>query len=136
MATFVLTNADVTINSVDLSDHGVDVAISYEAEGKEDTGFQDGTRTFIGGFKNWSMEFQFNQDFASSNVDATLFAAVGTTVPIIVRADAGSVTATNPNYTGTGLITAYNPFPGGDFGEVAKATVSVLAAGVLSRATS
>jgi len=135
MATLVLTNADVTINSVDLSDHGIDVAISYESEGKEDTAFQDTTRTFIGGFLNWSMEFQFNQDFAASTVDVTMFGIVGTAVPIIVRPTATTVSATNPNYTGTGLITAYNPFPGGDFGEVAKATVSVLAAGVLSRAT-
>lgn len=135
MATFVLTDADVTINSVDLSDHGVDVAISYESEGKEDTAFQDSTRTFVGGFKNWSMEFQFNQDFGASSVDVTMFPLVGTAVAIAVRADATGIGATNPEYQGTGLITAYNPFPGGDFGEVAKATVSVLAAGTLVRAT-
>ena len=135
MATFVLTNPSISVNSVDLSSRGVNVAVAYEAESVDQTGFGANTRTMAGGLKNWTMEFEFLQDFAASNVDATCFPLVGATTTLIVRATATTVSATNPNYTGTGLITSYTPF-GGALGDGARATLSVVSAGDLSRATS
>ena len=134
MATFVMTDASVTIGGVDLSDHGVDVSVSYEAEAQDDTAFGDSTRQFTGGLKNWTMEFTFKQDFAAAKVDATLFPLVGTSGPVAVKPTSGAVSATNPNYNGTGLFTSYAPF-GNGVGDSATASLSVVAAGDLSRST-
>jgi len=128
MATFVLTDSSVTINSVDLSDHGNQVSITYEAETQDDTVFGDTTRSSIGGLKNWSASVTFLQDFAASEVDATLFPAVGTTVPIIFKPTSGSVSATNPSYTATALVTSYAPM-GSSVGDLASASVSLVPGG-------
>lgn len=135
MATFVLTDAVITIGGTDLSDHGNQVSITYEAETQDDTVFGDDTRSNAGGLKNWSMDIEFLQDFAASEVDATLFPLVGTAVTVAVRATSDAVGATNPSYTGTGLIQSYSPF-GNSVGDQASASVSVVPAGTLSRATS
>jgi hypothetical protein len=45
------------------------------------------------------------------------------------------VGADNPNFTGNGLISSYPPI-GGSVGDLAATTVSIVAAGTLSRATS
>jgi len=135
MAKFVLTNAFFSIGGTDLSDHLESATLNYEAESQDTTAMSDLTRIMAGGLKSWSMDLNFRQDFAASNVDATLFPLVGTTATVILRADAGSVSATNPNYTGTGLVASYNPFTNA-VGETANTPVSIVSAGTLSRATS
>lgn len=134
MATFVMTDAFVSINAVDLSDHVRSVTLSYSAELQDDTVMGDTTRSRTGGLKDWSLEVEFLQDYAASKVDATLFTLVGSTSTIIVRPDnSDGVSATNPNFTGTAILESYNPGTG-SLGEMATATASFQAAGALSRA--
>jgi hypothetical protein len=135
MTTLVLTDASVVINSVDLSDHVRSVTINYSADMVEDTNMGDDTHTMLGGLKNWSMDIEFAQDYAAGEVDATLFALVGTSFTIDVKPTSGAVSATNPKYTGTGILESYNPVSG-SIGDLATASVTVQAAGTLSRATS
>jgi len=135
MATLVLIDASVVINSVDLSDHVRSVTINYSADMVEDTNMGDDTHTMLGGLKNWSMDIEFAQDYAAGEVDATLFALVGTSFTIDVKPTSGAVAATNPKYTGTGILESYNPVSG-SVGDLATASVAVQAAGTLSRATS
>lgn len=136
MAKFVMTDAFVSINGVDLSDHVETVELDYRAELQDDTAMGDDTRSRLGGLKDWSLAVTFHQDYAASEVDATLFSLVGSTSTIIVRPDnSDGVGSTNPNFTGTAILEAYNPM-GGAVGELAKATATFQAAGTLSRATS
>jgi len=128
VATFVLTDASITINAVDLSDHSNQVSVSYEAESQDDTVFGDDTRSAIGGLKNWSMSITFLQDYASSQVDDTLFDIVGTTVALIVKPTSDAISTTNPAYTATGLIQSYSPM-GQSVGDMASATVSIVPGG-------
>lgn len=138
MGTFVLTDAVITIDGTDLSDHGNQVTINYEAETQDDTAFGDDTRSNAGGLKNWSMDIQFLQDFDASQVDATLFPLVGTTFTVSVKADSATTSATNPEYTGSGLLTSYTPI-GGSVGDQASSPISIVPGGsspTLTRATS
>lgn len=135
MATFVLTDAYISIGGVDLSDHGQGITLTYECEVQDDTAFGDTTRSGAGGLKNWGMEGTLLQDFATGKTDLTLFTLVGSTTTCTIRALATAVSATNPNFTGLGLITSYPPI-GGSVGDMAATTVSIVAAGTLSRATS
>lgn len=135
MAEFVYTNAFLSIGGVDLSDHVRQASLSYNAEMQDKTAMGDLTRTRLGGLKDWSLEINFNQDFAASNVDATLFPLVGTSVAIILRPDAAAVSATNPNFTGSAILESYAPL-GGNVGDMAETPVTLQADGTLTRATS
>ena len=135
MAKFVLTDASLVINSVDLSDHVTSVTLNYEAELGDDTTMGDDTRTNLGGLKNWSIDVEFTQNYASGKVDATLWGIVGTSVAIVLKPTSGAVSATNPSYSGNGVIGSYSPI-GNSVGDVAMAPVTIAPAGTLTRATS
>ena len=136
MAELVFTDAFVSIDGNDLSDHVKSVSIEYSADMQEITAMGDDTHTMLGGLKNWSMSVEFNQDYAAASVDAVLFPLVGTSFTVIVRPVASTaVGATNPNYTGTGLLESYNPIAA-SVGEVGAASVSIQPGSTLNRATS
>lgn len=136
MATIVLTDAFVSWDGVDLSDHVRSVTLEYTAELQDDTAMGDTTRSRTGGLKDWNASIEFYQDEAASEVAQTFFADVGTTATLIVRPDnSDGVSATNPNYTGTGIVEGL-PLVSGTVGEMHMTTVTIQAAGALSRATS
>ena len=125
MATFVLTDATATINSVVLDDRVRAVSIDYSAEPQDDTTMGAGTRTQIPGLLDWTIEIEFVQDFrvaGASAVDATLFALVGAAAfPIAVAAVSGGASATNPVFTTNGMLESYPPL-GNTVGEIATTT--------------
>lgn len=134
MASFAFTDASVVINSVDLSDHVRSVTLNVEAEDLEDTAMGDTFRSRIGGLKDWSIDLEFNQDFAASEIDATIFPILGTVVTVTVKPTSSAVGATNPSYSGSVLISEYNPLDG-SVGDLATTSVSWPGAGTLTRAT-
>jgi len=140
MATLIFSDAFVSINAVDLSDHVKSVSIDYSADMQDDTAMGLDTKSNKPGLKDWSMSVEFHQDFATSNVDATLFGLVGSTFAVIVRPVKSVVVGTtNPNYTATGALESYNPI-GGSVGDLAGVSASIKPAGqanaTLVRATS
>lgn len=135
MAAFVSTDAFVSINGVDLSSSVRSVSLDYKAELQDDTAMGDTTRSKLGGLKDWSLQLELNQDFAGSSVDVTLFGLLGSTFTVIVRPIKATVVGTtNPNFTGTGILESY-PIFGGGVGDLATTSVSIQAAGTLTRAT-
>lgn len=134
MAKMVLTNASLVINSVDLSSSVKSVTLSYDADMQESTTMGAGTHTFLGGLKNWKMDVEFMQDFAASLVDATIFPIVGTAVTVALKPVNAATSATNPLYSGTGIISTYTPI-GNSVGDIAMAPVTISPAGTLTRAT-
>ncbi len=124
MATFVLTDANVTINSVDLSDRVRAVSIDFGAEMQDDTTMGAGTRTTIPGLLDWTIEIEYVQDFAANEVDITHFTLVdlGTEIPILVRPTSATISATNPEYTAQGFVESY-PILGNSVGEIATTTI-------------
>lgn len=134
MAKQVLTNAFVSIDGNDVSSFVQSVTLSYEAELQDDTTMGDDTRTNIGGLKNWSMDVQLVQDFAAASIDSILFPLVGTSFTVIVRPDAGVVSTSNPQYSGTGVLGSYSPL-GNSVGDLAVAPITISPAGTLARTT-
>lgn len=134
MATFAYTDASVTINSVDLSDHVKSVALTLDVAALDDTAMGDSWVSNIAGLKSGTVAITFNDDFAESEVDATLWAAFGTVVPIALRPTSSAKSATNPEYSGSVLINQLTV--GGDIGALAAKTVTWPTSGTVSRATS
>lgn len=134
MANFVLTDASVVVNAVDLSDQVRQVTVSVEADVQENTAMGDTYRSRLGGLKDWSLEIEFNQDFAAGEVDATLWPLIGTPTTVTVKPTSAAVSATNPTFSGSAILNSYPPLSG-SVGDVSTASVSFQGAGTLTRAT-
>lgn len=134
MATFVFTDGRVEINAVNLSSLVRKVTLTPSADAQESTAMGATYRARLGGLKDWKVEVEFNQDYAASLVDVTLFPLLGTTFTVKIRPTTGAISTTNPEYQGTGLLTEYTPIDG-SVGDLATAKVSIMGAGTLTRAT-
>lgn len=135
MATLVLKDAYVYVNSVDLSDHARQVTLEYSADAVDKTAMGDMTHIRTGGLKDWRVTVEFYADEASSKVAQTLFSLVGSTTSIKIRPDkTAGLSATNPDYSGTAYVESFQPV-GGSVGEMNMSPVVFSAAGTLSRTT-
>jgi len=136
MARIVLTDASVTVNSVDLSQYIASVTISTTREVVDTTGFStSGARTRVAGLQDNSLTFEFHQDFDAAAVEATIFPLIGSTTTVVVKPTSEAVGATNPSYTSTALVSEWTPLAG-SVGELSTASVSWPISGAVTKATS
>ncbi len=138
MTEFVLDDAEIVINSIDLSDHVLSATLNISRDLPEDTSMGDFTTTRLAGVRDWSLDVTFKQDFDSGSVDGTLWAVYNgdAAVTVTVKPDKTVATSgTNPKYTGSAHLETY-PAVGGAHGDLAQVSVTFQAAGALSRAVS
>jgi hypothetical protein len=134
MAVFSATDYDVVINSVNLSDRLQSVELPIEVAELDTTNFDsNGWTEVIGGLKSAKLSLNFMQDFAASETEATIWPLIGTTTTVVVKPTAASVSATNPSYTMTVLITDWKPI-GAKVGDLAVVQVSWPVSGAVVRA--
>ena len=133
MAKIVLTNAVVTVNAVDLSDAVSSITLNSSFDSVETTGFSStAARTRIGGLADNSISLEFHQDYASGEVEATIFPLLGTVTTVTVKPVSGSTTATNPLYTVSCLVSEWTPLNGA-VGELATASVTWPVSGAIAK---
>lgn len=136
MAKIVLTNAVVTINSVDLSDSISSVTLNSSFDVVETTGFSStAARTRVGGLADNSISLEFHQDYASGEVEATVFPLLGTVTTVTVKPASGATAVSNPLYTVSCLVSEWTPLNGA-VGELATASVTWPVSGAITKATS
>jgi hypothetical protein len=105
MAVFLNNTVGVKVNSVDLSDHVTSVTLNRAFEELSVTAMGDSGVKQVKGLETSSVTIDFLNDTASANVLATLQAAWGTNVTVVLLQTKGTaVGATNPLYTMTCLI--------------------------------
>jgi predicted secreted protein len=93
----VFTNAVVTVNGSDLSDHIAAVTLDTSADEIETTAFGGtGWRSRVAGLKDGSIQIDWHQDFAASSVDSVLSSAFGSVGTVTVMPNGTAVSATNP----------------------------------------
>jgi len=115
MSKFLLKNVKVMVNAVDLSDHAFNVDTPSDKEQVDVSGFSTtGTREYLPGLADQTIEVQFENDFAAASVHATLqpLFANGTTFTVYVQPNNAAASATNPAYGGTGTLFSYNGLSG------------------------
>jgi hypothetical protein len=135
MARIVLTDVSVTINSVDLSDHIASVTLETNYDEVETTAFGDTARTRVAGLSDSSISLDFHQDFAASEVEATIYPLLGTTTSVVVKPTSGTVAADNPSYTMTCLVNQWSPIAG-SIGDLSSTSVTWPVSGAITKATS
>lgn len=136
MAVFVATATHLTLNSVDLTCWITNAELSLDVDPQDSTDMcSTGWKETIAGLKGGSLKVTFNQDYAASAVDASIWAAFGTVVTFTIRPVSPAVSSTNPNYAGSVLINQY-PAVSGTVGQISKVSVTWPTSGAISRATS
>jgi hypothetical protein len=134
MARLVLTNVEVTIGGVDLSNHIASVTLGSTYDVVETTAFAGvsgaagnvplAAKTRVAGLVDNSVTLEFHQDFAASSVEATIYPLLGTVVAVVVQPVASaSVAADNPSYSFNAVVSEWTPLNGA-VGELATASVT------------
>ncbi len=135
MAVFAATDFDITIGGTDFSASLAALTLDISREQLETTAFGDAARTYVAGLQEASVTLSFHQDFAASAVDATLHAALGTEVAIVLKPTSAAVGAGNPSYSFNALVTQITPFSS-NVGDLATQDVTFPVSGAVTRAVS
>ena len=104
MAVYLNNTVVVTLNSVVLTDHVTSATINRVFDELEVTAMGDTAHKFVKGLEASTITLDVLSDTAAANVNATLQAAWGTTVPITLKQTSAVVSATNPLYSTTILV--------------------------------
>ena len=128
-------SATLPIGGVDLSDKMTSARLEISYADVETTAFGAAVRTRLAGLGDATLNITFNLDFAASEVDATLNGLAGTATAFVFKPTSASVSATNPSYAGSALVTSLTPISA-DGGSLSTASVSWPVSGALTRATS
>lgn len=135
MPKFVATDYNITINGANFSSSLAAATLDITAEEQDTTAFGNTYRSRVSGLRDASLTLDFHQDFAAASVDATLFPLLGSQATVVIKPTSGTVSATNPSYTGVFLVTQYQPYAS-SVGDLATlSTTWPLAAGSVTRAT-
>ena len=136
MAVFFNQSVTVTVNSVDLTDHITSVSgFNETCADLVTTAMSETNVSRIGGIKDSSVSITFLNDFAASEVYATLASLLGTAVAVTITPTSAAVSATNPKKTASCLVTEL-PFIDGSVGELSTVSVTWPVTGSISTATS
>jgi hypothetical protein len=104
LAIYLSNTVQVTLNSIALTDHCTSATINRAFDELEVTAMGDTAHKFVKGLESSTITLDFLSDTAAANVNATLQAAWGTTVPLTLKQTSAVTSATNPLYSTTILV--------------------------------
>lgn len=128
MARIVLTNAQVVFGTTDISQYVTSVTLSTTYDVVETTAFSNTARTRVAGLADNSIALEFNQDYATGALEATIYPTLGTAVSMTVR----PVASGTPTYTFSALVSEWQPLNGA-VGELATASVTWPISGAITK---
>jgi hypothetical protein len=134
LAKFYAQDYKVTVGTAVLSSSIASVTLDMTQDEIDTTSFGSSFRTSIGGLRDGSVSLDFHQDFGAGAVDSLLYPLMGTLVDVKIAPTSGTVTATNPEYRFSALVTQYQPFAGA-VGDLATLSVTWPVSGTVTRAT-
>ena len=135
MAIFVATDFSVSINgSTALASYLTQVELKTSANDITTTAFGSTWVSRVAGLQEGSLTLQFNQDYAASTVDATLWPLLGTNATVVIKPTSTAVSSSNPAYTAICVVTDLTPVSG-NIGDLATFSVTWPTTGTVSRAT-
>ena len=124
MAIFMGNKVAVIVGTTTITDHVSTVSRTREIDQVEITAMSDTIQNMIGGVERPTLSLELYNDFAASSVNSLFEDALGTKLNIKLIPVAGTVTATNPSYTMSCLISSWTPVNGA-IDSVASVSVSI-----------
>ena len=135
MARLVLTNAFISVGGVDLSDLVASVTLNSTFDVVETTAFSStAAKTRLAGLADNSIALEFHQDYATSEVEQTIYPLLGTVAAVIVKPNGGTTSAFNPSYSANAVISEWTPL-NGSVGELTTASVTWPISGAITKTT-
>ncbi len=123
MAVFLQNDVQVTVNSVDLTDHVASITWTETSEELDTTSMGSANRTRLGGLKDGSVSIEFHQDFGSSSVYQTLYPLLGTVTTVTMTPTSAAAAATNPEHSASALVVEL-PIIDGSVSDLATVSVT------------
>jgi hypothetical protein len=134
MAIFMGNKVAVIVGTSTISSFVSTVSLNREVEAVTITAMNDTVQNMIGGIEVSSISMEIFNDFAAASVNSLFEDAIGSKLAIKLIPVTGTVTATNPSYSMSCLITQWTPIAGStDSAALASVTFPVTA---LTKATS
>lgn len=134
MAIFMGNKVAVIVGTSTISSFVSTVSLNREVEAVTITAMNDTVQNMIGGIEVSSVSMEIFNDFASASVNSLFEDAIGSKLAIKLIPVTGTVSATNPSYSMSCLITQWTPISGStDSAALASVTFPVTA---LTKATS
>ena len=134
MAIFMGNKVAVIVGTSTISSFVSTVSLNREVEAVTITAMNDTVQNMIGGIEVSSLSMEIFNDFAAASVNSLFEDAIGSKLAIKLIPVTGTVTATNPSYSMSCLITQWVPISGStDSAALASVTFPVTA---LTKATS
>ena len=124
MAVFVLTDAQFTLNTIDLSSYVTNIELVYEFAAVPTTAMGATGESNVKGLQQFSCTVEMNNDLAAAKVFDTVFAAVGsgTNTYVVKSLSTGSP---NPVLTVTGAFCPSAPLVSGTTGDLSKMQITL-----------
>ena len=134
MAIFMGNKVAVIVGTTTITTFVSSVSLSREVDAVEISAMTDTVQNFIGGLERPSVTLEVFNDFAASSVNSLFEDALGSKLAVKLIPVAGTVTATNPSYSMSVLVSQWQPINGStDAPASASITLPVTA---LTKATS
>ncbi len=124
MPVFALTDAQFTLNTIDLSSYVTNIELTYEFDAVEVTAMGATGHSNIKSLQNISCTVEMNNDLAAGKVFDTVFAAVGsgTNTYIVKSLSTGTP---NPVLTVSNAFVASAPIVSGTVGDLSKMSITL-----------
>jgi hypothetical protein len=133
MAAYVMTDAFLKIGSTTFSNtKQLELKVTFAEQ--ETTAFQASSPAYtssIAGLGSWEANAELYLD---STNESALWALLGTTSAVEVRASSAAVSATNPKWTGNATLFELSPV-NGSVGDVPMVKITLKGSGAITRAT-
>jgi len=128
MAIFMGNKVAVIVGTSTISSFVSTVSLNREVEAVTITAMNDTVQNMIGGIEVSSISMEIFNDFAAASVNSLFEDAIGSKLAIKLIPVTGTVTATNPSYSMSCLITQWTPIAGStDSAALASVTFPVTA---------
>ena len=124
MAIFMGNKVAVIVGTTTISDHVSTVSLAREIDQVEITSMGDNIQNMIGGVERPTLNLEVFNDFAAASVNSLFEDALGTKLNIKLIPVSGTVSATNPSYTMSCLVSSWTPINGA-IDSVASVSVSL-----------
>ena len=119
------TAAAPTTPSIDISSVVTNAVINQIVDELEVTSMGDLSHRFVAGLQSGTFSIDCINDWAASQVNATLNAAFGQTISVsVITVKGTAVSATNPSYQFSILVNNLTPIGTGGVAEVASSSLS------------
>jgi len=134
MAIFMGNNVHVKAGATTITTFVSSVSLSREVDAVEITAMTNTVQNLLGGIERPSVSLEVYNDFAASSVNGIFEDALGTKLALELIPVSGTVSATNPRYSMSVLVSQWQPINGTlDGPATASITLPVTA---LTKATS